>query len=148
MTSCGVVSIEKRRPMNSEKKIRIIIGKVSLDGHDRGAKVVARFLRDAGMEVTYLGSFNTPERIVTAALQEDVDAIGLSFLSGEHLTYTPIVASLMRENELDDVLLIIGGIFPQQDIPRLKELGASEVFIGGSPMASIIEYIENNVRRA
>ncbi len=131
--------------MNSEKKIRVIIGKVSLDGHDRGAKVVARFLRDAGMEVIYLGSFNTPEKVVNAALQEDADVIGLSFLSGEHLTYTPIVAELMKESELDDVLLIIGGIFPQQDIPRLKELGASEVFIGGSSMASIVGYIESNV---
>ena len=134
--------------MNSEKKIRVVIGKVSLDGHDRGAKVVARFLRDAGMEVIYLGSFNTPEKVVNAALQEDADAIGLSFLSGEHLTYTPIVANLMRENELHDVLLIIGGIFPRQDIPRLKELGASEVFIGGSSMESIIGYIERNVANA
>jgi len=132
--------------MNSEKRIRVLIGKVSLDGHDRGAKVVSRFLRDAGMEVIYLGPFNTPEKIVAAAVQEDADVIGLSFLSGEHLTYTPMVASLMAESELDDVLLIIGGVFPRQDIPLLKEQGASEVFIGGSPMESIIEYIKHNAR--
>ena len=133
--------------MSSQNKIRVIIGKVSLDGHDRGAKVVARFLRDAGMDVIYLGPFNTPENVVEAAIQEDVDVIGLSFLSGEHLTYTPMVAKLLREKELDDVLLIIGGIFPRQDIPLLKEMGASAVFIGGSPMESIIEYIKNNARR-
>lgn len=132
--------------MRSERRIRVIIGKVSLDGHDRGAKVVARFLRDAGMEVIYLGAFNTPENVVEAAIQEDVDVIGLSFLSGEHLTYTPIVANLMAKKGLDDVLLIIGGIFPQQDIPQLKELGASEVFLGGSSMESIIAYIEKNAR--
>ena len=133
--------------MSSDKQIRVIIGKVSLDGHDRGAKVVSRFLRDAGMDVIYLGPFNTPEYVVEAAIQEDVDVIGLSFLSGEHLTYTPMVAKLLREKELHDVLLIIGGIFPRQDIPLLKEMGASEVFIGGSPMESIIEYIKNNARR-
>ena len=132
--------------MHSEKRIKVIIGKVSLDGHDRGAKVVARFLRDAGMEVIYLGPFNTPEKIVDAALQEDVDVVGLSFLSGEHLTYTPMVAKLLREKKLDDVLLIIGGIFPRQDIPPLKEMGADEVFIGGSSMESIIAYIRENAR--
>ena len=130
-----------------QEKIRVLIGKVSLDGHDRGAKVVARFLQDAGMEVVYLGAFNSPERVVTAAIQEDVDVIGLSFLSGEHLTYTPIVAGLMKEKELDDVLLIIGGIFPRQDVPLLKEKGASEVFIGGTPMESIIDYIRHNARK-
>ncbi len=133
--------------MSSDKQIRVIIGKVSLDGHDRGAKVVSRFLRDAGMDVIYLGPFNTPEYVVEAAIQDDVDVIGLRFLSGEHLTYTPMVAKLLREKELHDVLLIIGGIFPRQDIPLLKEMGASEVFIGGSPMESIIEYIKNNARR-
>jgi len=132
--------------MAGEKRIRVVIGKVSLDGHDRGAKVVARFLRDAGMEVIYLGPFNTPERIVDAALQEDADVIGLSFLSGEHLTYTPMVADLMGANGLDDVLLIIGGIFPRQDIPELKQAGADEVFIGGSSMDTIVAYIRSNVR--
>lgn len=132
--------------MSSEKRIKVIIGKVSLDGHDRGAKVVARFLRDAGMEVIYLGPFNTPEKVVEAALQEDVDVVGLSFLSGEHLTYTPLVAKLLKEKELDDVLLIIGGIFPRQDIALLKEMGASEVFIGGSSMESIIAYIRENAK--
>ncbi len=133
--------------MSSQKKIRVIIGKVSLDGVVRGARGVASFLRDAGMEVFYLGSFNSTKDGVEAAIQEDVDVIGLSFLSGEHLTYTPMVAKLLREKELDDVLLIIGGIFPRQDIPLLREMGASEVFIGGSPMESIIEYIKNNARR-
>jgi methylmalonyl-CoA mutase C-terminal domain/subunit len=132
--------------MSPEKRIKVIVGKVSLDGHDRGAKVVARFLRDAGMEVIYLGPFNTPEKVVNAAIQEDADVIGLSFLSGEHLTYTPMVANLLSDKELDDVLFIIGGIFPRQDIPLLKEMGASEVFIGGSPMELIIEYIKKNTR--
>ena len=132
--------------MRSEKRIKVVIGKVSLDGHDRGAKVVARFLRDAGMEVIYLGPFNTPEKVVDAALQEDVDVIGLSFLSGEHLTYTPLVSGLMKERQLDDVLLIVGGVFPRQDIPLLREMGASEVFIGGSSMESIIAYIRENAR--
>jgi len=139
-------SAETGRLMAGEKRIRVVIGKVSLDGHDRGVKVVARFLRDAGMEVIYLGPFNTPERIVDAALQEDADVIGLSFLSGEHLTYAPLVADLMKANGLDDVLLIIGGIFPRQDIPALKRSGADEVFIGGSAMDSIVAYIRNNVR--
>lgn len=132
--------------MNPKKRIKVVVAKVSLDGHDRGAKVVARFLRDAGMEVIYLGPFNTPEKVVNAAIQEDADVIGLSFLSGEHLTYTPMVANLLREKELEDVLFIIGGIFPRQDIPLLKEMGASEVFIGGSPMELIIEYIKKNAR--
>jgi methylmalonyl-CoA mutase C-terminal domain/subunit len=132
--------------MRPEKKIKVIIGKVSLDGHDRGIKVVARFLRDAGMEVVYLGPFNTPEKIVNTALQEDADVIGLSFLSGEHLTYTPLVAELLKEKKMDDVLFIIGGIFPRQDIPLLKEMGASEVFIGGSSMESIITYLRENAR--
>jgi len=130
--------------MNPEKKIKVIIGKVSLDGHDRGSKLVARFLSNAGMEVIYLGPFNTPEKVVNAAIHEDVDVIGLSFLSGEHLTYTPMVANMMREKGMQDVLLIVGGVFPRQDIPLLKEMGASEVFIGGSSMESIIEYIKKN----
>ena len=132
--------------MGKNKRIRVVIGKVSLDGHDRGIKVVARFLRDAGMEVIYLGPFNTPEKIVDTALQEDADVVGLSFLSGEHLTYTPMVAKLMKASELDDVLLIIGGIFPRQDIPGLKQAGADEVFIGGSAMDSIVTFIQSNVR--
>ena len=132
--------------MHREKKIKVVIGKVSLDGHDRGIKVVAHFLRDAGMEVVYLGPFSTPEQVVNTALQEDADAVGLSFLSGEHLTYTPIVADLLKKNKLDDVLLIIGGIFPRQDIAILKEMGANEVFMGGSSMESIIEYLRKNTR--
>ncbi|MFC1895567.1 cobalamin-dependent protein [Thermodesulfobacteriota bacterium] len=99
------------------------------------------------MEVIYLGPFNTPEKVVNAAINEDADVIGLSFLSGEHLTYTPMVADLLREKEMHDVLLIVGGIFPRQDILLLKEMGASEVFIGGSSMESIIEYIKSNVGR-
>ena len=108
--------------MHPEKKIKVVIGKVSLDGHDRGVKVVARFLRDAGMEVIYLGPFNTPEKIVNAAIQEDADVIGLSFLSGEHLTYTPIVAELLKEKKMDDVLFIVGGIFPRHYPLRLGYL--------------------------
>jgi len=130
--------------MGPEKKLKVIIGKVSLDGHDRGAKLVARFLADAGMEVIYLGPFNTPEKIVNAAIHEDADVIGLSFLSGEHLTYTPMVADLMRERQMHDVLLIVGGIFPRQDVPVLKQMGASEVFIGGTSMESIVRYIRSH----
>ena len=132
--------------MHPEKKIKVVIGKVSLDGHDRGVKVVARFLRDAGMEVIYLGPFNTPEKIVNAAIQEDADVIGLSILSGEHLTLLPEVMKLVKERGLNDVLVVVGGIIPRKHIPELKEAGVSEVFETGTPIETIIQYIQDSVK--
>ena len=126
----------------TEERIRVLISKVGLDGHDRGAKVVVSLLRDAGMEVVYLGRFQTAESIVNAALQEDVDVIGLSCLSGEHLTQTPKVVELMRSNHMDDVLLIVGGVFPAQEIAELKEAGVDEVFMG-SLTGPIVDYIQD-----
>jgi methylmalonyl-CoA mutase, C-terminal domain len=128
------------------RKIRVIIAKPGLDGHDRGAKVIARALRDAGMEVIYTGLRQTPEQIVSAALQEDADVIGLSILSGAHNHICPRVVELLRERGLDDVMLVIGGIIPDVDIPRLKANGVAEVFLPGTPMQQIADFIANNVR--
>ena len=125
----------------------MIISKVGLDGHDRGAKVVAALLREAGMEVVYLGMYQIPEGIVQAAIDEDVDVIGVSYLSGEHLVYTPKIVEEMRKNALDDVLFIVGGSFPPEDIPVMKEMGADEVFRGGSLTDSYVKYIRENVNR-
>ncbi len=132
----------------SEERIRVLLAKPGLDGHDRGVKVIARALRDAGMEVIYTGLRQTPEMVVSAAVQEDVDAIGLSILSGAHMTLFPRVVDLMREAGIDDVVVFGGGIIPDEDIPRLKELGVSEVFTPGARMEEIIEFIRNNSRRA
>jgi methylmalonyl-CoA mutase C-terminal domain/subunit len=129
-----------------DRKIRVLIAKPGLDGHDRGAKVIARALRDAGMEVIYTGLRQTPEQIVTAALQEDVDCIGLSILSGAHMTLFPRVHSLMVEQGLDDVMLFGGGIIPDDDIPKLKEKGVAEVFTPGASMQQVIDFINANVR--
>lgn len=129
------------------KKIRVIISKVGLDGHDRGAKVVSTLLRDAGMEVVYLGMYQTPKGIVQAAIDEDADVIGVSYLSGEHLVFTPKLVAQMREKGLDDVLFVVGGSFPPEDIPVMKEMGADEVFRGGSLTESFVSYIRENVRR-
>ena len=131
-----------------ERKIRVLIAKPGLDGHDRGAKVVARALRDAGMEVIYTGLRQTPEQIVAAAVQEDVDCIGLSILSGAHMTLFPRVLELMREQGLDDVMLFGGGIIPDEDIPKLKEKGVAEVFTPGASTQDVIAYIRDNVRSA
>jgi methylmalonyl-CoA mutase C-terminal domain/subunit len=131
-----------------DRKIRVLIAKPGLDGHDRGAKVIARALRDAGMEVIYTGLRQTPEQIVGAALQEDVDCIGLSILSGAHMTLFPRVLELMRDQGLDDVMLFGGGIIPDEDIPRLKAAGVSEVFTPGALTGDIIEFIRGNVRAA
>ena len=128
------------------KKIRVVIAKPGLDGHDRGAKVIARALRDAGMEVIYTGLRQTPEQIVNTALQEDADVIGLSILSGAHNHVCPRLSDLMKQNHLDDVLVVVGGIIPDVDIRRLKERGVSEVFQPGAPMQRIVEYIVNHVR--
>jgi len=129
------------------RKIKIVVSKVGLDGHDRGAKVVASLLKEAGMEVVYLGMYQNPEGIVQAALDEDADVIGVSYLSGEHLVFTPLIVGEMQKNGLDDVLFIAGGSFPAEDIRVMKEMGIDEVFRGGSLTESIVNYIHENVRR-
>jgi len=132
--------------MPAEKKIRVLVAKPGLDGHDRGAKVIARALRDAGMEVIYTGLRQTPEMVVHAALQEDVDVIGLSILSGAHNAILPRVMELLRQNKMDDVLVVIGGIIPDQDIPGLKQAGVAGIFLPGTPMNEIVEFIRKNVK--
>jgi len=127
-------------------KIRVVIAKPGLDGHDRGAKVIARALRDAGMEVIYTGLRQTPEQIVAATLQEDADVIGLSILSGAHMHICPRIMELLKEKGLDDVLVVIGGIIPDVDIPRLKEMGITGIFLPGTPMQEIIDFISRNTR--
>jgi methylmalonyl-CoA mutase C-terminal domain/subunit len=124
-----------------DRKIRVLVAKVGLDGHDRGAKVVAAALRDAGMEVIYTGLRKTPEMVVEAALQEDVDAIGVSILSGAHMTIFPRVLALMKEKGLEDVLLFGGGIIPEKDIQELKRMGVGELFTPGAPTTAIVEYL-------
>jgi len=128
------------------QKIRVVIAKPGLDGHDRGAKVIARALRDAGMEVIYTGLRQTPEQIVNAALQEDADVIGLSILSGAHMHICPRVMELLKEKGLDDVQVVVGGIIPDQDVRKLNELGIRGVFIPGTPMQQIVEFINGNAR--
>ena len=125
----------------SEERIRVLLAKPGLDGHDRGVKVIARALRDAGMEVIYTGLRQTPEQVVAAAVQEDVDVIGLSILSGAHMTLFPRVVELARKEGLDDVIIFGGGIIPDEDIPRLKALGVTEVFTPGARMDDIIQFI-------
>jgi methylmalonyl-CoA mutase C-terminal domain/subunit len=126
--------------------IRVVIAKPGLDGHDRGAKVIARAMRDAGMEVIYTGLRQTPEQIASAALQEDADVIGLSILSGAHNHIVPRLMTLLHEQGMDDVLVLIGGIIPDADIPGLKALGVNGVFQPGSPMRDIIEFVRQHVR--
>ncbi len=132
--------------MPDDKKIRVLVAKPGLDGHDRGAKVIARALRDAGMEVIYTGLRQTPEMVVSAALQEDVDVIGLSILSGAHNAIVPRVHDLLTQHHMEDVLLLVGGIIPDQDIDNLKKNGASGIFQPGTPMDEIIEFIRKNVK--
>jgi methylmalonyl-CoA mutase C-terminal domain/subunit len=132
--------------MPNEQKIRVLVAKPGLDGHDRGAKVIARALRDAGMEVIYTGLRQTPEMVVNAALQEDVDVIGLSILSGAHNAILPRVMALAKQHKMDDVLVLVGGIIPDQDIPALKELGVAAVFQPGTPMDDIVKFIKENVK--
>jgi methylmalonyl-CoA mutase C-terminal domain/subunit len=129
-----------------ETKIRVLVAKPGLDGHDRGAKVIARALRDAGMEVIYTGLRQTPEMIATAAVQEDVDAVGVSILSGAHNTLCPRIVSLLRANGMNDCLVLVGGIVPQEDIPRLKELGVAEVFLPGTSTEDIVKFLRSNVK--
>lgn len=129
-----------------ERKIRVLVAKPGLDGHDRGAKIIARALRDAGMEVIYTGLRQTPEMIASAALQEDVDAVGISILSGAHNTLCPRIVNLLRENGMDDTLVLVGGIVPQEDIAKLKEIGVSEIFLPGTSTEDIVDFIRKNVR--
>lgn len=129
------------------RPIRVLVAKPGLDGHDRGAKVIARALRDAGMEVIYTGLRQTPEQIVAAAVQEDVDVVGMSILSGAHNHLFPKVAELLKEQGVDDVLIVGGGVIPNEDIQGLKDAGISEIFTPGTPTTQMIEYIKSNLKR-
>lgn len=131
-----------------ERTIRVVVAKVGLDGHDRGAKIIARALRDAGMEVIYTGLHQTPEQVVEAAIQEDADAIGISILSGAHMTLVPKVMDLLKENDAEDILVFCGGTIPKQDIAKLKEAGVGEVFTPGTPTTKAVEYIRQAVPAA
>ncbi|HWP49612.1 MAG TPA: cobalamin B12-binding domain-containing protein [Candidatus Limnocylindrales bacterium] len=130
-----------------QKKIRVLIAKPGLDGHDRGAKIIARALRDAGMEVIYTGLHQTPEQVVATALQEDVDAIGLSILSGAHNYLFPRVLELMKEKGLEDVMLFGGGIIPDEDIAKLKAMGVKEIFTPGTSTEEVIKFLRENIKK-
>jgi methylmalonyl-CoA mutase C-terminal domain/subunit len=129
----------------TERKIRVVVAKPGLDGHDRGAKIIARALRDAGMEVIYTGLHQTPEQIVETVLQEDAHAVGLSILSGAHMTLVPRISKMLAEQGAEDVVLVVGGTIPRDDIAELKELGVAEIFMPGAPVQEIIEFIEGAV---
>ncbi|MFB0566580.1 MAG: cobalamin B12-binding domain-containing protein [Candidatus Aminicenantaceae bacterium] len=131
----------------TEKKIRVLIAKPGLDGHDRGAKIICRALRDAGMEVIYTGLRRTPEEIVNAAIQEDVDLIGLSILSGAHNVLFPKIMSLLNDKEAADILVLAGGIIPEDDVPKMKEVGIAEIFLPGSSTTDIVKWIKDNVKK-
>lgn len=131
-----------------EKKIRILIAKPGLDSHDRGAKVVARALRDAGMEVIYTGLRQTPEQIAETVLQEDVDVLGLSILSGAHMTLFPRITELLRQKKISDVLVFAGGIIPEEDVPALKKLGIIEIFGPGTPTETIVNFVKEHVEKS
>jgi methylmalonyl-CoA mutase C-terminal domain/subunit len=132
----------------ADERIRVVIGKPGLDGHDRGAKVVARALRDAGMEVVYTGLHQTPEQIVETVVQEDADAVGLSVLSGAHMTLFARLVELMREREVDDVVVFGGGIIPDEDIPELEKLGVAKVFTPGATTTEIVDWVRAHVGEA
>lgn len=133
--------------MSSKGKLRVLVAKPGLDDHDRGAKVIARAFRDAGIEVIYTGLRQTPEQIVKTALQEDVDAMALSILSGAHMTLFPEILQLMRKEGIGDVLVIGGGVIPDEDVPELKKMGVSEVFGPGTPTSVVVNYVAQHVRR-
>jgi methylmalonyl-CoA mutase C-terminal domain/subunit len=128
-----------------EHTARVVVAKVGLDGHDRGAKIIARALRDAGMEVIYTGLHQTPEQVVETAIQEDADAIGISILSGAHMTLIPRIIELLEENEAEEILVFCGGTIPKDDIRRLKELGVGEIFTPGTPTQKAVEYVRQAV---
>ncbi|HEU0316433.1 MAG TPA: cobalamin B12-binding domain-containing protein [Solirubrobacteraceae bacterium] len=132
-------------PPASQKKIRVVVAKPGLDGHDRGAKIIARALRDAGMEVIYTGLHQTPDQIVETVIQEDADAVGLSILSGAHMTLVPRIVELLKAQGIDDVVITVGGTIPADDIPELKRLGVAEVFTPGASTQSIIDFIRTAV---
>jgi methylmalonyl-CoA mutase C-terminal domain/subunit len=138
--------LEAARMMQAKMPIRVLVAKPGLDGHDRGAKVIARALRDAGMEVIYTGLRQTPEMIVNAAIQEDVQCIGLSILSGAHNAIVPRVMALLKERNIDDILVVLGGTIPEQDIASLKEQGVAAVFGPGTSLETTVEFIRQNVR--
>jgi methylmalonyl-CoA mutase C-terminal domain/subunit len=129
----------------AERKLRVLVGKPGLDGHDRGAKIIARAFRDAGFEVIYTGLHQTPEQIVSSAIQEDVDCIGLSILSGAHNTLLPRVCELLKEKQADDIIFFAGGVIPAEDIPSLKGFGVSEVFTPGTSTEDIVSWVKNNI---
>jgi methylmalonyl-CoA mutase, C-terminal domain len=131
--------------MNRERKIRVVIAKPGLDGHDRGAKIIARALRDAGMEVIYTGLHQTPEQIVETAIQEDADAVGISILSGAHMTLVPKILEGLKENRVDDVVVVVGGTIPKQDVEELKRQGVAEVFTPGAPVSEIVDFLRERV---
>jgi len=133
--------------MSSERRIRVLVAKPGLDSHDRGAKVIARAFRDAGMEVIYTGLRQTPEQVAETALQEDVDVIALSILSGAHLALFPRIMELLKQKELNDVLVFAGGIIPKEDVPRLKEIGIAEVFGPGTRTETLVKFVQENVRK-
>ena len=133
--------------MDKKRKIRVLVAKPGLDGHDRGAKVIVRALRDAGMEAIYTGLRQTPEQIVQAALQEDVDAIGVSILSGAHNYVMPKIMELVKQNKMDDVLVFMGGIVPDQDAPNLKKIGVRGIFVPGSSLNEIVDFVKQSVRK-
>lgn len=131
--------------MESSRKIRVVVAKPGLDGHDRGAKIIARALRDAGMEVIYTGLHQTPEQIVETVIQEDADAAGLSILSGAHMTLVPRIMEKLKAQGVDDVVIVVGGTIPKEDIDELKQLGVAEVFTPGAPVQGIVDYIRGAV---
>jgi methylmalonyl-CoA mutase C-terminal domain/subunit len=131
--------------MSDGRKIRVVVAKPGLDGHDRGAKIIARALRDAGMEVIYTGLHQTPEQIVETVLQEDADAVGLSILSGAHMTLVPRIVELLKGQGAEEVIVVVGGTIPNDDIPELKQLGVAEIFTPGSSVQGIVDYIKESV---
>ena len=131
--------------MNRERKIRVVIAKPGLDGHDRGAKIIARALRDAGMEVIYTGLHQTPEQIVETAIQEDADAVGISILSGAHMTLVPRILEGLKDNGVEDLVVVVGGTIPKPDVEELKQQGVAEVFTPGAPVSEIVEFLRERV---
>jgi len=132
--------------MDEKRKIRVLVAKPGLDGHDRGARIIARAYRDAGFEVVYSGLHQTPEEVVQAAIQEDVDMIGLSSLAGAHMHLFPRVVELLKEKGADDIVVCGGGIFPEEDIPKLKKVGIKEIFAPGTPLGEVVKWVEENVK--
>jgi methylmalonyl-CoA mutase, C-terminal domain len=141
-----VTATEAAAEPGTGRKIRVVVAKPGLDGHDRGAKIIARALRDSGMEVIYTGLHQTPEQIAETVIQEDADAIGVSILSGAHMTLVPKILELLHDQGVDDVLITVGGTIPTRDIEELKKLGVSGVFTPGSPTDDIVEFIRNGVQ--